>query len=143
MPDTRHTNFDLAIDSAAFLIAVLGWLFLIWVPVIIISVGVYLRGAGLLVKVYLISLATLVALAVLLGFLFKWAASGIVRRKPIQIVVATVTLIALDIGMYILPSISGQYQGADRFEGFVQGAGLAIVAIVTAMGLGRLGPSNE
>ncbi|HUB52541.1 MAG TPA: hypothetical protein VL986_10355, partial [Terracidiphilus sp.] len=79
MPDTRHTNFDLAIDSAAFLIAVLGWLFLIWVPVIIISVGVYLRGAGLLVKVYLISLATLVALAVLLGFLFKWAASGIVR----------------------------------------------------------------
>jgi hypothetical protein len=132
----RPTN--VAVDSVGLFVAAIAWVFVIWIPIILLAVLFYLRnskGSGAPTLALLLILLPCIAIFVILGFLLKWVALGIIRRKRPVIVLSVLVLTAwaFILGRSVL--LPQNHSISKAFEVSLQAIALLGAGCVTALGL--------
>jgi hypothetical protein len=90
---TAFKPINLIVDSIGMFFSALAWISIIWAPVLLLGIFIYLRHAkpGI---VYLLFLGFLAAICVIAGLVLKWLALGIVRRKRVRVVFSMLVFVS-------------------------------------------------
>lgn len=136
------TSLNIAVDGAALFVAGAGWVFTIWLPVAFVVIFIrLLRKPGTPIGTLTFIILAAIALSILVGWLLKWLAQGVIERKSVR----TITLSCVlglqglwQVGLFFL-SEKPLFQTTTRpmhhrFTWFTEGLSLLLLSLVTALG---------
>jgi hypothetical protein len=114
------TPLNLAVDSVALFVANLGWVFVVWLPILLVVIFFPLRKTGSSALSLAFFLSFLAALCILIGLFLKWLAQGVVQRKRVRTAVLSFVLACWGILQILSPFLTRQL-AVGRFTWSVQG----------------------
>ena len=131
----RSTPINVAVDSVAFLVAMLAWLFLIWGPILVAFALFYLTKTKVLASVLGVLVVT--AICFPLGLGLRWLARGIIQRKRTRLGLSAIVLGLWGILYGFVPLFSQRQLGPKLYERLGMGILFLCSAAIAALGSTR------
>jgi hypothetical protein len=132
----NSTNLvSLAVDSVGIFVGMLGWMFMVWGPLILALALCYLAKTPTATSNVLLIFVSMVIIP--FGLLLKWLSNGIIKRGWVRIILSASVLILLGIRLGFAYSPIGIRGGQSPFERHLMGIELLSAAAVVILGLTR------
>jgi hypothetical protein len=126
---------SLAVDSVGIFVGVLGWMFMVWVPIILAFILFFMTKSPTTASIILLLLVS--GIIVPFGLLLKWCSNGIIKRGWARITLGALVLVLLGIRLGFAYSSIESHGGQSAFERHLMGIELLFAAAVAILGLTR------
>ena len=127
------TPINLAVDSVALFLAMLAWAFLVWAPLLLAFALFFMTKTSPLISLLILLFVTSILL--LLGFLLRWLAHGVIQRKWARTGLSVLILGLWGIKQGLSPLLLRNGSARRTFENPEMGIALICAAAVAALGL--------